>query len=73
MEEAQMSKAPIQRQADVLAGYFVPTITVVALMTLFTWLTLLYCGAASPPDGWSNSHFAFKVHDSCLSTVTNQS
>ena len=35
--QAQRSRAPMQRMADVVAGYFVVTVVSVALLTFFAW------------------------------------
>jgi Cu+-exporting ATPase len=35
--DAQRSRAPIQRLADVVAGYFVPTVILIAIVTFFVW------------------------------------
>ncbi len=36
--QAQRSRAPIQRLADVVAGWFVPAVVLAAVMTFFVWL-----------------------------------
>lgn len=40
VQEAQTSRAPIQRMADVVAGYFVPTIICLGLLTFTIWMVL---------------------------------
>ena len=37
VNEAQRSRAPIQRLADVVAGYFVPVVIVVAILAFIAW------------------------------------
>lgn len=44
--QAQRSKAPMQRMADVVAGYFVVTVVVIALLTFFVW------GLFGPEPSW---------------------
>ena len=44
--QAQRSKAPMQRMADVVAGYFVVTVVSIAILTFFAW------GLFGPAQGW---------------------
>jgi Cu+-exporting ATPase len=44
--QAQRSRAPMQRMADVVAGYFVVGVVSIALLTFFAW------GLWGPQPGW---------------------
>ncbi|RAR01520.1 Copper-transporting ATPase ccc2 [Stemphylium lycopersici] len=49
----QAKRAPIERFADVLTGYFVPVVTLLAIVTWVTWLCLGLSGRL--PDAWLDS------------------
>ncbi|OAA29003.1 ATPase [Kosmotoga arenicorallina S304] len=42
VEDAQASKAPIARLADIISGYFVPLVLVIAVITFLSWFFLGY-------------------------------
>ena len=48
VEEAQGSKAPIQRLADVISGYFVPVVIGIAIFTFIIWITFVESGQLEP-------------------------
>ncbi|KAL6252965.1 Cu(2+)-transporting P-type ATPase [Rhinocladiella similis] len=48
VQEAQTSRAPIQRMADLVAGYFVPVIILLGLITFVGWMVLSHT-LSNPP------------------------
>ena len=44
--QAQRSRAPMQRMADIVAGYFVVTVVAISLLTFFIW------GVFGPEPSW---------------------
>jgi len=48
VQNAQTTRAPIQRLADTLAGYFVPTILLLGTLTFLVWMVLSHV-LSNPP------------------------
>ena len=49
VREGQTRRAPIERVADLITGYFVPVVTLLAISTWIIWLALGLSGSL-PPD-----------------------
>jgi Cu+-exporting ATPase len=71
VEDAQTSKAPIQGFADMVAGYFVPTVIFLGLLSFVAWLAISYTGALDhmilSSEGGSNRFmFCLRI---CISVI----
>ncbi|OLN85262.1 putative copper-transporting ATPase HMA5 [Colletotrichum chlorophyti] len=58
VREGQTKRAPMERVADRLTAYFVPFITLIAVLTWLTWMILGYAGALPARYLDSNSGWA---------------
>ena len=66
VEDAQGAKAPINRLADVVAGYFVPVVCGIALVVGVAWFLATNFGGFALPAGKSPVEFALLIVISVL-------
>ncbi|KAG5982954.1 hypothetical protein E4U55_001054 [Claviceps digitariae] len=68
VREGQTKRAPVEQIADLLTSYFVPVITLIAIVTWITWFSLALSGVVSKSELMSSGgsaafafHFAIAV------------
>ncbi|KAJ7095363.1 E1-E2 ATPase-domain-containing protein [Mycena belliarum] len=67
VREGSTRRAPIERVADVITSFFVPVITLLAILTWLLWLILAYTGALPPSyldieiGGWTVWSLRFAI------------
>lgn len=57
VREGQTRRAPVEQAADILTSYFVPVITLIAIITWAVWMAIgfsgqLHIGHQNTPGGW---------------------
>ena len=71
VREGQTRRAPIERVADLITGYFVPVVTLLAIATWIVWLSLGLSGTLPsdyldiPVGGWSTYHIPLHTKPFC--------
>jgi Cu+-exporting ATPase len=66
VEDAQGSKAPIAQMADLVSGYFVPVVCLIAVVAGIAWFAAISAGLAGLPVGKSALEFALTIFISVL-------
>jgi len=66
VEEAQGSKAPIAKLADIVSGYFVPIVFSIALLAGIIWFAAASSGLANLNEGKSALEFSLTIFISVL-------
>ncbi|MCJ1473789.1 hypothetical protein MMC13_002440 [Lambiella insularis] len=67
VREGQTKRAPVERLADILTGYFVPIITALAILTFLVWLAIGQSGRLDPrfldgqAGGWAFWSLEFAI------------
>ena len=67
VREGQTKRAPVERVADMITGYFVPVITALAITTFFVWFALGQSGFLDPKylngqaGGWAFWSLEFAI------------
>ncbi|MDR3335810.1 MAG: heavy metal translocating P-type ATPase [Treponema sp.] len=66
VEDAQGSKAPIAQMADIVSGYFVPIVCLIAVIAGGAWFAAASAGAVTLPAGKSALEFSLTIFISVL-------
>jgi Cu+-exporting ATPase len=66
VEDAQGSKAPIAQMADIVSGYFVPIVCLIALFAGVAWFAASSAGLVNLPPGKSALEFSLTIFISVL-------
>ncbi|MDR0290570.1 MAG: heavy metal translocating P-type ATPase [Treponema sp.] len=66
VEDAQGSKAPIAQMADIVSGYFVPAVCLIATVAGIAWFIAAAFGFAALPPGKSVLEFSLTIFISVL-------
>jgi Cu+-exporting ATPase len=66
VEDAQGSKAPIAQLADIVSGYFVPIVCLIAVIAGIAWFAAASAGIVALPAGKSALEFALTIFISVL-------
>lgn len=59
VREGQAKRAPMEQVADVLTTYFVPVVTLAAIITWVVWMVLVFSGAVPEASPYASQRVAF--------------